>query len=249
MQRRRGDARRRVRPRGVVALASLITVTFALAGCSGGGDTDNATVIEAGPVDIKLPQGYKVVHGKIVAPTSKLASASTPASGASGATAAADSSTGTTIPLDNKEDPTKTLFAALGKFRTCLDDLGVKFIGAPNAADPSSPTNDPSYLESLTTCAARSNIVQALQASQGANDNLSPADIERRNKGYLIWRSCMIDRGWKIDKPKPDSQGRLFAFGGSGGSQSQIQAPPGKDLLSSKDVEECAGKAQKATGL
>jgi hypothetical protein len=52
----------------------------------------------------------------------------------------------------------------------------------------------------------------------------------------------------------PDAQGRLFAFGGrgggsggSGGSQQQIEGPPGKDLLTSSDLQECAAKAQKVT--
>ncbi len=176
------------------------------------GSSDSATaVIKTDRVDIKLPKGYKVVKGKVVAPASK-ASPTGAAGGAAGATA-------DTIPLDNKEDPSKTLFSALGKFRSCLDERGVAFIGAPNQADPSSPTNDPAYIDSLSTCAARSNIVEALKASQSANDNLSPAEIELRNKSYLKWRSCMIDRGWKIPKPVPDSQGRLFAFGGGGGSR------------------------------
>jgi hypothetical protein len=256
LQRGVDDARPRV-SRRVVALASLgvISCAFAfgaLASCGGGGESNDASVIKAGAVDIKLPKGYKYVNGKVVAPTKKLASASSP-----GATPAAGTGSGTTIPLDTKEDPTKALFTAFGKFRSCLDELGVQFIGAPNQADPSSPTNDPNYIQSLSTCAARSNIVAALQASQSANDNLSPEEIELRNKGYLKWRSCMIDRGWKIAKPVPDSQGRLFAFGGgggsgggsggSGGSQQQIQGPPGKDLLTSSDLQECAAKAQKVT--
>ena len=74
------------------------------------------------------------------------------------------------------------------------------------------PTTRPTSRDS-TTCAARSNIVQAMQAAQSANDNLTPAQIKLRNKGYLVWRSCMIDRGWKIAEPVPDSQGRLFNFG------------------------------------
>lgn len=238
MQRGLGGAPRSVRRRGVVVLGSLIILALGACGGGGGGDP---TVIEAGQLNIKLPQGYKVVHGKIAVP------ASAPSSGASGGTVAPGAETGTTIPLDNKQDPMKTLFTALGKFRSCLDGLGAKFIGVPDSANPNSPTNDPDYVKSLSTCAARSNIVQALKASQSANDNLPPAEIEKRNKGYLKWRSCMIDRGWKIAKPKPDSQGRLFTLGASG-PQTQIQPPPGKDLLSSKDLEECGAKALKAIG-
>jgi len=153
--------------------------------------------------------------------------------------------TDTTI-VSTKQDPTTALFTALGKFRACLNDTGTKFIGAPDSSNPKSPTNDPTYIKNLTTCAARSNIVQASQAQQSAFDNLTPAQIKVRNKGYIKWRACMILRGWDIAKPVPDSQGRLFAFGQSGADQ--IKPPPGKDLLSSKDLEQCAAKSQKIVG-
>jgi len=237
----------------VVAVVAVVAVTALGAFGSSDGHED-ATIIDAGQLDIKLPPGYKVVHGQIAAPgaTTAATSASTPPASNVPAGAGAPTTTGsaTTIPLDNKEDPSKSLFVALGKFRACLDKAGVKFIGAPDQSNPDSPTNDPNYIKALSTCAAQSNIVQALQAAQSANENLTPAEIEQRNKGYLKWRSCMIDRGWKIPKPVPDSEGRLFNFGGGGGSggsggQSQIVAPPGKDLLSSKDLQDCATKAQK----
>jgi hypothetical protein len=237
----------------IVALAFAVV----LAGCGGGGG--DPRVIDAGQVDIKLPQGYKVVAGKIVTPpTSAVPStAAAKASGAAGTAppgavpqTGATTTTGSTIPLDNKTDPTTDLFAAFGKFRKCLDDLGVKFLGAPDASNPNSPTNDPNYLKSLSTCAARSNIVQTLQAASAAENNLTPAEIEQRNKGYLKWRSCMVDRGWKIPTPTPDAQGRLFSIGNaasSGGAANPIQAPPGKDILTSNDVQQCAAKVQKAT--
>ena len=164
---------------------------------------------------------------------------------AAAAAVGAKNTTETTI-VSTKQDPTTELFTALGKFRACLKDLGVKFIGAPDSSNPKSPTNDPTYISGLSTCAARSNIVQASQAQQSAFDDLTPAQIKQRNKGYLKWRSCMILRGWDIAKPLPDSQGRLFAFGQSGASQ--IQPPPGKDLISSTDLEQCAAKSQKIVG-
>jgi len=164
---------------------------------------------------------------------------------AAGAAVGAKKTTDTTI-VSTTQDPTTALFTALGKFRVCLKNVGVKFIGAPDSSNPQSPTNDPTYIKGLTTCAARSNIVQASQAQQSSFDNLTVAQIKVRNKGYLKWRSCMILRGWDIAKPVPDSQGRLFAFGASGANQ--IQPPPGKDLLSSTDLEQCAARAQKIVG-
>ncbi len=231
MRGNRGDRRavtRHVLLVGVVALVAL------LAACGGDGE-QRANVIRAGQLDIQLPDGYKVVDGKVVRP------ATANAANGSGPSSAPQGTTETTI-VSTKQDPTSQMFTALSKFRKCLDDAGVKFIGAPEQSNPNSPTNDPTYINHLSTCAARSQIVQALQAQQAANENLTPAEIEQRNKAYLKWRSCMLDRGWKVPKPEPDSQGRLFSFSTSGSNQ--IVAPPGKDLLSSKDLEECAAKAQ-----
>jgi hypothetical protein len=141
-------------------------------------------------------------------------------------------------------DPTTALFGALAKFRGCLAGLGVEFQGAPDGSNPSSPTNDPKYIEALSTCAARSNVVQALETAQSANEGLTPEEIQTRNKAYLRWRTCMVDRGWKVPAPVPDAQGRLFNFGTSSGDE--IEGPPGKDLLSSNDLQECAERAQRA---
>jgi len=230
----------RPRSRAFAAVAALtVALAMTAVACGGGGDSQaDPSVLPAGQINIKLPAGFKVVDGKVQRPAS--------AGGAAAGTTAPGQPTDTTI-VSTSQDPTTALFTAFGKFRTCLTQTGLKFIGAPNAADPNSPTNDPTYIKGLTTCAASSNIVQAMQAAQSANNNLTPAQIKLRNKGYLIWRSCMVDRGWKIAKPVPDSQGRLFNFSTSG-SQNQIQAPPGKDILSSKDVQDCAKKSTKAVG-
>jgi len=239
--------RQRAHPRrvaGRTAAVALVALAGLLLGaCGGGGSDSDPTVLRAGQIDIKLPDGFKVIDGKVQKPAQAAKEGGTDA----GAAGAAGAKTTQTTIVSTKQDPTTALFVALGKFRKCLDDTGTKFIGAPDASNPDSPTNDPTYLKNLGTCAARSNIQAALAASQSANENLTPEAIKTRNKGYLVWRDCMIDRGWKIAKPVPDSQGRLFSFGGSG-SQNQIQAPPGKDLLSSKDLEQCAGKAQKKVG-
>ena len=117
----------------------------------------------------------------------------------------------------------------------------MKFIGVPDGKNPNSPANNPDYIKALSTCAAKSNIVQALKDQQAAQDNLTPAQIETQNKGYLEWRDCMIGRGWGIPKPKPDAKGRLFSFGAGGGSsvpQLHAAARPGhlveQDLSSAR---------------
>lgn len=230
----RSDAGRGALRARVVAVALVAVFAVLLGACGGGSNQADPSVLPAGQLDIKLPAGFKVVDGKVERPAS--------ASGAAAGNAPAGATT-TTI-VSTSQDPTTSLFTAFGKFRSCLTQTGVKFIGAPNAADPNSPTNDPTYIKGLTVCAARSNIQQALAASQKANDNLTPAEIKTRNKGYLIWRTCMIGKGWQIAEPVPDAQGRLFNFGTGGGNA--IVAPAGKDLLSSPDLQACAAKSQKA---
>lgn len=233
--------------RGVLAvLLGALVAGLTLASCGGGG-TQDATIVRAGQLDIKLPPGWKVVNGKAVRPAD--ASATTRAAGSSassGSATATTSASETTIPLNTGENPQTAMFTALSKFSACLKRDGVKFAGAPNSADPNSPTNDPAYIKSLSTCAAQSNIVAALKASQTAQDNLTPAQIKQQNEGYLVWRKCMVGRGWKVPEPKPDAQGRLFTFSTSGSQQgsSPIVAPAGKDILTSSDVQDCAKKAQ-----
>ena len=151
-------------------------------------------------------------------------------------------STGTTIPLA-KQDPTTALFTAIGVFQSCLKGLGVTFQGAPNPNNPNSPTNNPSYLKSLSTCAAQSNIVQALKSEQTAQDDLTPKQVANENKIYIKWRKCMIARGWGVPEPKPDAKGALFSFGTTGGGV-QLTPPAGQNLLSSPDIQACVTLAQ-----
>lgn len=221
----------------------------AAVGCGSSAKEQASDVISAGQVDIKLPPGWKVsTDGKsAVRPASVVASSETPGA-ATGAGADAGGETEDTVPLA-KEDPTTKFFGALSTFQSCLKGLNVKFIGVPNQADPSSPANDPNYIKALSTCAAKSNILQALKDQQAAQDNLTPEQIKEQNKGYLVWRDCMTGRGWGIPEPKPDSKGRLFSFGAGGGSGSQqppaFDPPPGEDIITSSDVQECATEAQR----
>jgi len=151
-----------------------------------------------------------------------------------------------TVPLA-QQSPTTALFTAIGTFQSCLTGLGVTFVGAPNPKDPSSAANSPSYLKSLTTCAAQSHILQALKSEQSAQDNLTPAQVKSENQDYLKFRKCMIARGWTIPTPTPNSKGLLFSFGGTGGGgggAGAMKPPPGQSLFSSPDVQACAAKAQ-----
>lgn len=151
-------------------------------------------------------------------------------------------SVGDTVPLA-KQNPTTALFSAIGIFQSCLQGLGVTFIGAPNPSDPNSPANNPGYVKNLVTCAAKSNILNALKGAQSAQNNLTLAQIQKENKDYLKFRKCMIARGWKIPLPKPNAKGLLFSFGGTGGSGPQMTPPPGQSLINSPDLQACASQA------
>jgi hypothetical protein len=224
-----------------IALATVLALSIFAAGCGSSSKPSAVNVISAGQIDIQLPPGWKVTKdGKgAIRPAGDAAATGTGASGASGAV------TGDTIPLA-KEDPTTKFFKAINVFQSCIKEQGVKFIGAPDPSNPNSPTNDPNYLKSLSSCAAKSNIVQALKDEQTAQDNLTPDQIKQQNKGYLAWRDCMIGRGWGIPEPKPDSKGRLFSFGAGGGSAAPaFTPPPGQDIMSSPDLQACASQSQK----
>ena len=190
-------------------------------------------------MDVQLPPGWTVTaHGANRPSTGAGATASAP-------TPAGGSASKDTIPLA-KQDPTTAFFQATGAFSSCLRATGTKFIGAPDTKNPSSPTNDPNYLKSLSTCAASSHILQALKDYQSAQAKLTPAQIQQQNAGFLSWRQCMIGKGWTIPTPKPDAQGKLFNIGSSG-SGFQITPPPGQDIATSPDVRDCASQVQAAT--
>jgi predicted nucleic acid-binding Zn ribbon protein len=213
----------------------VVVLAVLLAGC-GHGSARPDDVISAGQLDIKLPPGWKVTTHGVSRPA-------TPAGDVATA-AATGGATEDTVPLA-QEDPQTAFFKSGGDFMQCLKDRGTSFRGAPDQANPDSPTNDPAYIDDLSKCAAKTNIVQSMQDAQKAQDSMSPAEVKKQNKAYLRWRDCMIGRGWDIPKPKPDSKGRLFSFSGAaGGGGPQIVAPDGKDILTSGDLQECASQAQ-----
>jgi len=52
--------------RGRLVAISVMLASIALAACGGGGGSSDPTVLRAGQIDIKLPEGYKVVGNKVV---------------------------------------------------------------------------------------------------------------------------------------------------------------------------------------
>jgi hypothetical protein len=227
-----GDVVRRI-------LISALAVV-ALASACGSEDPD-PTVLRAGQVDIKLPDGWTVDEAHAVKPPAQGEASSDGPTGGTGQTGSAAPATTTppdTVPL-SEDDPQTAFFKAARVFQQCMKDNGTDFIGVPDASNPDSPTNDPDYLSVLGTCASKSNIVQALTAMQAAQDSMTPAEIKQSNEDYLDWRECMIGRGWGIPEPKPDEKGRLFSFGGGGSGPPQFEPPAGQDPFSSPDFQEC----------
>jgi hypothetical protein len=230
-----------------IALAGVVTVALLLASCGGGGSDNEPRVLEAGQVDVKLPAGYRVeartTPESRARTDSSAAIEDTPSSTLPGQGDASSPTTATTaVPIKSSGNATEDLLDASRRFGACLSDEKVEWIGRPDPTNPQSPTNDPDYIEALTTCAARSNIIAALQAAESAQNSLTPKQIKQQNEGYLFWRECMVKRGWKIEKPTPDAKGRLFAFNEN---TDPPEPPPGKSFFSSKDQDECATKAQR----
>jgi hypothetical protein len=203
-------------------LAASCFVALVAAACSTGSSSTDVVTIRAGQAAPgELPTGAAV--------------------------RAAQHATAATVPLA-QQNPTTALFTAIGVFQSCLSNLGVTFIGAPDPSNPSSPANNPGYLKNLGTCATKANILQALKAAQSAQDNLTPAQVKKENKQYLQWRKCMIGRGWGIPQPAPNAKGLLFSFGGTGGGggggAGGFKPPPGQSLFNSSDLQQCAAVAQ-----
>jgi hypothetical protein len=197
---------------------AVVVLAATAAGCGGAtAATKNVTFVASGQLP---PSAIPTSHGK----------------GGRGITTA-------TVPLA-KESPTTSLFTAVGIFQSCLSGLGQSFIGVPSAADPNSAADNPTYIKALQTCAAKSNILQALKTEQSAQDNLTLTQVKKENQVYLKWRTCMIGRGWGIPAPSPNAKGLLFSFGGTSGGSAGFKPPPGQNILSSSDLQACATKAQ-----
>lgn len=245
---------------------ALVAVVVAGVSACGGEDTaaENPRILEAGQIDIELPEGFEVSEGTVIVPpateppptvTEAAGTAAELADGpgttvAGGApTSEEPVTTDSTIPLNDTSDPTTDFFVAFNDFRSCLEDEGTTFLGVPDANNPNSPTNDPAYIDSLSLCAARSNILEALQSAQAAQADQTPEEIEESNQQYLAWRECMIGRGWTIPEPVPDADGRLFSFGGQQQTAgAQFEPPPGQDLFTSSDLTECAAEVGREQG-
>ena len=158
--------------------------------------------------------------------------------------------TDTTI-VSTKQDPTTALFTAFGKFRSCLDDTGVKFIGAPDASNPelARPTTRPTSRAS-TTCAAQSNIQQALAASQSRQRQPHARADQAAQQGLprvalLHDRPGLEDRRARARRAGSPVQLRRRR---RGLAERDRRRRRGRTCSRARTCEQCAAKSQKKVG-
>ncbi|MEM7140019.1 MAG: hypothetical protein AAF548_03240 [Actinomycetota bacterium] len=214
------------------ALAAVVAVTVLAAACGGGGDDT-----EAGDEPGFVLQDEGSVDLDSATTTTEAADDTASAGASEGDGQPTFDETSDTIPTDEEEDAgVGNLFVALSSFTSCLEVEGYEFIGQPSQdREPTDPVNDPGYIEALSTCAATSNIAQAFQEFQTASDNLSPEEIEERNRQLVFWIDCMEGRGWIIGEPSVDAKGLQ--------QPTDLTPPDGESVLGSDDLQECAGVA------
>ncbi len=220
----------------VRVVIAILAISLFVAAC-GGGDSDEAG---AGAVIIR-DISVDTVDGTDV-------TANEPADGTSvgsddGDDQGSDESdsddeqpTATTLPQADVASPQEDLFAAVEVFQSCMTAEGIDFIGAPDASlGADAPQNQQPYIDSLIRCATRSDIQNKIAAAQAAQADLTPEEIETQNRSFLLFRDCMIGRGWFIPDPIPDDTGLLFSLA----QTSEWEPPAGEQLIDSDDVAAC----------
>jgi hypothetical protein len=116
-----------------------------------------------------------------------------------------------TIPLaEEKAPPGIQMMNALEEFNGCLEEEGVEFIGRPDATlGDGALVNQPTYIEALTLCAARSGIIDAMQEFQMSRVSRTPETIREDNEQFIALTGCLRSKGWTISDPMPDADGSL----------------------------------------
>ena len=175
---------------------------FAVAGCAAGGD--ERVVRGADEVQVMTPEEVAAARAATGAPTA-VGSTVPEGSGVTAPAGTTDTDTdtgagsGDTIPLNRDDRPPELkLFDAFGKFRTCIEDKGYVIQG--NLQDPSNPAyQDPAYRDAVSTCAARTDIINILAEVQATRADLTPAEVEERNEVFVELADCLEDKGWTVE--------------------------------------------------
>jgi hypothetical protein len=176
----------------------VVAVAF-LTACS----ATEPTRVVRGADDVQVMTPEEVSAGRLPALTSTTAAEIAPdASGSTTVEPPAGTPTDTvteTIPLNVDDRPPELrLFDAFAKFRSCLEDKGYGIEG--DLLDTNNPAyQDPAYLDAVSTCAARTDIVSVLQEVQATRSNLTPEEVEARNEVFTVLRECLEARGWTVE--------------------------------------------------
>ena len=196
--------------RAFFAVALPIVVPIALGACAK--ETGTTTYLIRGADDIQVMTPEEVAAAR---------------KNLSGTNANATNSA-TTIPLNEDNRPPEVkLFAAYQKFNECIKADGYKIEG--NLQDPNNPAlKDPDYVASLTKCAARSDILGALRASQEAQAKLTPDEVQKRNENFKKISDCLKKRGWTIET----------SVGSNGIVQPKVFMSPDGGI-NERDVDQC----------
>lgn len=171
-----------------VAAACLV-----LAGC---GSAAAGEVVVRGADDVQVLTPEQVAEQRLPTLTDPAASGSTVAPGD---TTPGDTAADQTVPQNQDDRPVELrLFDAYAQFRVCIEDAGYQIEG--NLADPNNPAyKDPDYAKTVSTCAARSDIVNVLQEMQATRASLTPAEVEQRNKVFVVLKECLERKGWTVE--------------------------------------------------
>lgn len=175
---------------GQIALLTGVgaIVALGLAGCSKSSAETKLIVRGVDEVQVMSPAQVAALRQPV---TSTVAQDATAQSSNEGST--------DTVPLnvDNRAPEVK-LFAAYQKFNSCLKADGFKIEG--NLQDPKNPAfQNKEYVASLTKCAARSDILNVLRATQEATAKLTPEEVKGRNEIFKALSECLKKRGWTVE--------------------------------------------------
>ena len=132
-------------------------------------------------------------------PTTAVTDSTAAASTESDDDATATSEAAETVPQNVDDRPPEVkLFDAFGKFRGCLEERGYGIEG--DLLDRNNPAyQDPDYVDAVSTCAARTDIVAILQEVQATRSSLTPEEVEARNEVFIALRDCLEARGWTVE--------------------------------------------------
>lgn len=187
----------------VLACAAVTLASFALVSC---GSAGSSTIIvrEADGIQVMSPEAVAAMRASIppdnTSPVGERAvvdESTTSIEGQPATESGGDS--GDTIPL-NKDNraPELKLFDAYSKFKSCIEDSGETIRG--DLQDRSNPAyQDPNYVKIVSTCAAKSDIVNVLQEMSATQAAMTPDEIKTRNEGFKKLSDCLKKKGWTIE--------------------------------------------------